>query len=187
VRCDGSRLLLKPDARADESELPEIAGGWMRLAGLKPSPAKVAGFASTYGFLRREGETLAEWRELIEVLAYMAAPWGRASDPRCREMLCPGPEANALRKLAHHHARAFGGRVFAADFVPEIGDAGATWQPVTLAGFLFSQALDDSKRDFPNFRRCLWCQGWFAVGRADQQFCLARHRALHHYHQQKEG
>jgi hypothetical protein len=186
VRFQGSRLVLKPSARVGASELPEIAGGWMRLAGLKPTPTAIAGFSSTYGLLRREGETLADWREAIEVFAYMGAPWGRPDDLRCREMPVPGPEANAARKVAHYHAQIFGHRAFREDLYPELGEAGATWGPVTLAGFLFLQALDDTKRSFPSFRRCLWCRGWFAVGRADQQFCIPKHRALHHYHT-KEG
>jgi hypothetical protein len=185
VRFAGSQLVLKPGARVRDSELPDIAGGWMRLAGLKPTPAAIAGFSSTYGFLRYERETLADWRELIELFGHMAAPWGRPGDPRCRDMPAPGPGANAILRSTHHHARAYGERVFPRDFIPRVDDAGhETWEPRTLAGLLFLQMLD-ARRNFPSFRRCRWCQGWFAVGRADQNYCLPKHRSLHHYHERK--
>ena len=47
--------------------------------------------------------------------------------------------------------------------------------PRTLAGVLTMQAT--RTMIIPqHFRKCAHCQGWFAVGRADQRYCMAKHR-----------
>jgi hypothetical protein len=160
----------------------------MRLAGLELTADAVAGFAGRYGLLReREPEALADWYEAIEVLARIAAPWGQPRDHECHEMPAPTPAANPALREAHYHARTFGERAFGRDLHPAIGEAGATFEPRTLLGFLFLDALAD-KQALPVFRRCAYpaCQGWFAVGgRVDQKYCLGKHRSLHHYHERK--
>jgi hypothetical protein len=178
VRLEGDRLLLEPRGRAGTSELPQIRGAWMRLAGLEPAPPAIADFASRYGLLRwgHDGsEALADWFEAIAVFVRMAAPWGHPMNPQCREMPAPGPAANLALREAHHEAQSFGHQAFGRDLYPAIVPDGAVLEPQTLVGFLFLDALA-SKRRRPAFRRCLWCGDWFSVGRTDQVYCTPRHR-----------
>ena len=186
VRLDGDGLVFQPGARIAASEAPEINGFWMRIAGLDPEPEEIRGFAERYGFLRHEGEGVALWQDVIGGLAEMAAPWGKPGDPSLTEMLAPEPETKpeliAAREggatpLSRRH------HVIVVDVAP-LGATTRSHTVETMYDFAFMQALD-ARQTLPSFRRCLWCKGWFAVGRSDQQYCLPKHRSLAHYHETK--
>jgi hypothetical protein len=184
------RLEIMPFASERPSDAPEIAGVWMRYATCRSDEASIQGLANDLGLLREPEEALAEWREFTAQLALLAKPWTAyvppwtivppgtiEDDPDGKtEMPPPGPGSASLLTMAHAHARALRQEVLVRG---DVGlDAGADSFEIaarTLAGFLTIQA-SLALLERPRFRKCAHCQGWFAVGRADQKYCMPKHR-----------
>jgi hypothetical protein len=182
---EGFKLVLAAETESP-SEAPEVAGFWMRLAAMPRTHEAFAAFAGRYGFLRRAGEETAQWFEMTRLLAHMAEPWGYPWDHPSSDMPFPKAGRAAAIALAHEHGKELRHQALShADLVLDAGETGFRVVPRNLAGFLAltaSAALIE-KHDF---RRCLQCREWFAVGRADQKFCTARHRWLERHQTDKE-
>ena len=176
VRVVGPNLLIASLDSERPSDAPEIAGVWMRYATCGSDEASILGLANGLGLLREPGETLADWREFTAHMAALAQPWTAYVPSETTEMPAPGPGSAARLMIAHAHARALRQEALVRG---DVGlDAGADAfeiSPRTLAGFLIIQA-NALLRDPPRFRICMHCRGWFAVGRADQIYCMPKHR-----------
>jgi hypothetical protein len=181
VELAGNRLVVKEPAYERASEAPSIPGVWMRYATCRGDDAGIRQLAASYGFLREPGETTASWRVFVLLLAFMARPWTRGSDSdELTEMPPPGIGSAAAIKMAHTYARELRQQVLTlGDLGLDVGDVDFERAPRTLAGYVAEQATV-ALLERPQFRRCEHCRGWFAVGRADQRFCMPRHRAAAH-------
>jgi hypothetical protein len=183
VTAIGQRLVLVSEFERP-SDAPEIAGVWMRYATCRSDKVSILDLANGLGLLRGPGETFADWREFTAQLALLAKPWTTCVMPetteldpdRETELSPPGPGAASLMMIAHAYARALRQEALVrGDVSLDAGDVSFEIAPRTLAGVLTMQAtLALTER--PRFRKCAYCQGWFAVGRADQRYCMAKHR-----------
>jgi hypothetical protein len=180
VKLAGERLVIADPVYERASELPEVPGGWMRLAAREPSARVARSLAATYGFLRAPGESVGDWQAMMALLYAIAQPWiypGDLYDRKLQELPAPrGVAAAAALIVARRVALDLQRRAIErGDVALAAGEAGFEIQPQTLAGFLVitaSAALNER----PGFRRCLWCADWYAAGRRDQVYCIPRHR-----------
>jgi hypothetical protein len=184
VRLDGQRLVIASVASERPSDALDIAGVWLRYAVCGSDEAAILALANALGLLREPGETLAEWREFTAQLAILAKPWTdyvppemtECDPPREQELPPPGPGAASLLTIAHAQARALRQQMLVSEDVGlDAGDVHFEIAARTLAGALTIQA-NLALLERPRFRRCAHCQDWFAVGRADQRYCMAKHR-----------
>jgi hypothetical protein len=181
VRLGGGCLVVKEPAYERESEAPLIPGVWMQYATCKGSDHAIRHLAALYGFLRAPGETAASWHVFILQLAFIARPWvmGGPSD-EWTEMPAPGIGSAAAIAAAHAYSRELRQQTLTlGDIALDPGDVIYEMAPRTLAGYLAHQAAL-ALLERPHFRRCAHCHYWFAVGRADQRYCMPRHRAAAH-------
>jgi hypothetical protein len=185
VRLEGRRLVIAEPKYERPSEAPDIPGFWMRLATSKPGARDARFLAARYGFLRAEGESVADWQVMIGMLERIAQPWTVATDKRHGTMPAPAIPSQ-LHLRAQGHAYVLRERALAAgDVVLESGTTGWRIGARTLAGFLVIQATAALAEPLP-FRLCAYCGRWFAVGRSDQTYCIPRHRWQAHNQQRRE-
>jgi hypothetical protein len=184
VVVERQRLEIASLAPERPSDAPKIAGVWMRYATCGSDEASILDLANGLGLLRQPGETLAEWREFTAQLALLAKPWTAYVPPettehdpdRETEMPPPGPGSASLLMIAHAHARTLRqAALWGGDVGLDVGDVAFEIAPRTLAGALAIQA-SLALLERPRFRKCAHCSGWFAVGRADQKYCMPKHR-----------
>jgi hypothetical protein len=163
---------------------PLIPGLWMRYATCEKHPRAFVPLAQSYGFLRSKEETAADWMKLCFKLELIGALWTERAPPE-GDMPPPGIGLGASIAGAAMVARQLRQEaVLNGDVALDAGDAHFRPEPRTLAGFLVTQASTDLL-ERPTFRRCDWCIGWFALGRADMRFCTSQHRHAAHNHEKR--
>jgi hypothetical protein len=182
VRLDGDRLILASRERGQLSDASGIDGCWMRFAETEPSESAILALANAYGLLRAPNELISTWVALINGLSELGRPWTYPFvETKPREvdiMMAPAVGEAALVHTAQAHARLLRQHALrSGDVAIEAGDLNFEPVPRNLAGYLVVTANNDlNASPQPRFKRCAYCHGWYSRGRADQRFCMPKHR-----------
>jgi hypothetical protein len=183
VRLVGDQFLRSGPPHERPNEALEAPGFWMRLAQLRKTNEQYKAFASEYGLLRRDGERIADWALFAGLLERCAVLWG---DRRRAELPPPDPHKTAALELAHGSAAMLRHMALEEGDVRLVpGTTDFVCLPSSLAGLLTLQ-VTSALHELPHFVKCRRCKGWFARGRADQRYCLDRHRWAHHNRERRE-
>jgi hypothetical protein len=175
-------LKLWPGGVEQDSPAPTTNALWLRLTACKRTDQAYEAFATDYGLLwGRVNERIADWRDFSARLSHIAEPWGAPWTDGAGDLAIRPGAAAALVQGGGHLAKLTEQALKREDILPVATTDGPAFEPQNLAGFLLIQAAEARRRP-PVYRRCAFsrCNGWFAIARADQRYCSARHRALAH-------
>lgn len=179
IRVDDARLWMPAGTVPIQQPPP---GAWFNLARTDPQDSRVVrSIAGRWGVLTWQGmdeesEPLAVWRALIDELGRLAAAWddtGELAAPEKRQQTALLAHEVQHRVLTEHLRR---GGTFASFGAGGWGMVTACmdhwWRLSTLAS-VYAETT---------FRRCRWCNAWFAMQgrRGDAGFCSERHRNYLH-------